>query len=95
MSASNPTRAVAAPARTPEEIRASIEQNRQELGTSLVRLRTEVTHLTDWRAQVRRNREQLTVAAAAAGFVLAGGIGGASALLFGRGRRRRLGAGNR
>ncbi len=93
MSASNPTRAVAVPARTPEEIRASIEQNRHELGTSLVRLRAEVGYLTDWRAQVRRNREQLTVAAAAAGFVLAGGIGGAGALLLGRGRRRRRGGG--
>ena len=75
-------------ARTPEEIRASIEQNRQELGTSLVRLRDEVSNLTDWRAQVRRNREQLTIAAAAAGFVLAGGIGGAGGLVFGRRRRR-------
>jgi hypothetical protein len=75
--------------RTPEEIRASIEQNREELGTSLVRLRNEVGYLTDWRGQVRRNRESLTIAAAAAGFVLAGGIGGATGLLFGRGRRRR------
>lgn len=83
-----------APARTPEEIRASIEQHRQELGTSLVRLRDEVNHLVDWRAQVRRNREQLTVAAAAAGFVVAGGIGSAGALLFGRGRRRRRGGRN-
>ena len=94
MSTTNPTRSGAVAARTPEEIRASIEQNRQELGTSLVRLRDEVSQLTDWRAQVRRNREQLTVAAAAAGFVLAGGIGGASTLLFGRGRRRRKRAGS-
>ena len=77
------------PTRSPEEIRASIEHNRQELGTSLVRLRDEVTQLTDWRGQVRRNREQLTIAAATAGFVLAGGIGAAGGLLFGRGRRRR------
>ncbi len=75
--------------RTPEQIRASIEQNRQELGTSLVKLRGEVTELTDWRAQVRRNSERVTIAAAAAGFVLAGGIGGAASLVFGSGRRRR------
>lgn len=75
--------------RTPEEIRASIEQNRQELGSSLVWLRDEVNQLTDWRAQVRRSREPLTIAAAAAGFILAGGVGGAGALLFGRGRKRR------
>ena len=35
--------------RTPEEIRASIEQNRQELGHSLEKLRREVGVLTDWR----------------------------------------------
>jgi len=75
--------------RTPEEIRASIEQNRQELGTSLVKLRGEVTELTDWRAQVKRNRERLTVAAAATGFVVAGGIGGIGSVLFGGRRKRR------
>lgn len=75
-------------ARTPEEIRSSIERNRQELGTSLVRLRDEVNHLTNWRGQIRRNREPLTIAAAAAGFVLAGGLGGVGGLLFGRRRRR-------
>lgn len=74
--------------RTPEEIRASIEQGRQELGTSLVRLRDEVTVLTDWRGQVRRNQQNLQVAAAAAGFVIAGGIGGLGSALFGRRKRR-------
>jgi hypothetical protein len=75
--------------RTPDEIRASIEQSRQELGTSLVRLRDEVTELTDWRAQVRRNEKSLGIAAAAAGFVLAGGVGGAFGAVFGRKKRRR------
>ena len=75
--------------RTPDEIRASIEQNRQELGTSLVRLRDEVTVLTDWRGQVRRNEKNLQIAAAAAGFVLAGGIGGTFGALFGRGKKKR------
>jgi hypothetical protein len=75
--------------RTPDQIRASIEQNRQELGMSLVRLRDEVTELTDWRAQVRRNEKNLQIAAAAAGFVIAGGVGGAFGALFGRGKRRR------
>lgn len=75
--------------RTPEEIRASIEQNRQELGMSLVRLRDEVSELTNWRAQVKRNEKNLQIAAAAAGFVLAGGIGGAFGTLFGRGRKNR------
>jgi hypothetical protein len=81
------------PSRTPEEIRASIEQNRQELGVSLDRLRHEVTELTDWRAQLRRNQQTLTVAAAGAGFLLGGGVGGSFRLVFGRRRRRRPGDG--
>ena len=76
------------PTRTPEEIRASIEQHRQELGMSLVLLRDEVGQLTDWRSQVRRNEKNLQVAAAAAGFVLAGGIGGTLNVLFGRKKKR-------
>jgi hypothetical protein len=75
--------------RTPEEIRASIEQNRQELGMSLVLLRDEVSQLTDWRAQVKRNEKNLQIAAATAGFVLAGGIGGTLNVLFGRKKKRR------
>ena len=75
--------------RSADEIRASIEQNREELGVSLVKLRDEVSELTDWRAQLRRNGERLTVAAATAGFVLAGGLGGAGSVLFGRRKKRR------
>jgi hypothetical protein len=75
--------------RTAAEIRASIDQNREELGVSLVKLRDEVSELTDWRAQVRRNSERLTIAAAAAGFLLAGGLGGAGSALFGRRKKRR------
>jgi prefoldin subunit 5 len=72
------------PTRTPEEIRASIEQNRLELGNSLEKLRGEVEQLTDWRSQVRRHQQQLTIAAAAAGFVLGGGIAALGSLVFGR-----------
>jgi hypothetical protein len=75
--------------RSPEEIRASIEQNRQELGTSLEKLRMEVVRVTDWRSQLRRNQPQLTVAAGVAGFVLGGGVAAIGALTFGRRRRRR------
>jgi hypothetical protein len=77
------------PKRTPDEIRASIEANRQELGESLEKLRDEVTELTDWRSQLRRNRDQLAVAALATGFVLGGGIGGTFSLVFGHRRRKR------
>jgi dienelactone hydrolase len=75
------------PTRSPEEIRASIEQNRQELGTSLEKLRQEVARATDWRAQIRRHQVQLVVGAGVAGFVIGGGIAALGALTFGRRRR--------
>jgi len=74
--------------RSPDEIRASIEQNRVELGTSLEKLRGEVVQLTDWRAQLRRHQQQVMIGAAVAGFVLGGGIAALGALTFGRRRRR-------
>lgn len=76
------------PARTPDEIRASIEENRQQLGMSLEKLRVEVQELTDWRSRVARNQREFSLGAAAAGFMLAGGLGGLATLLVG-GRKRR------
>jgi hypothetical protein len=76
------------PIRTPAEIRASIEQNRAELGTSLEKLRGEVEQLTDWRSQLREHQRPAIVAAAVAGFVLGGGVAGITALVLGRGKRR-------
>jgi len=73
--------------RTPTEIRASIEANRAQLAHSLVRLRGEVTELTDWRKQVVRHQKEALIGAAVAGFVLAGGIAGVTGL-FTRRRRR-------
>jgi len=71
------------PTRSPEEIRASIEYNRQELGQSLERLRGEVTRLTDWRGQLRQHQGAAIAVAAVAGFVIGGGF----AALFGGGGR--------
>jgi len=76
------------PTRTPQEIRASIEQNRQELGTSIERLRVEVVRLTDWRAPLRRHQQQAMIAAGVAGFVLGGGVAALGGLTFGRRRNR-------
>ena len=76
-------------ARTPEEIRASIEQNRQELGQSLERLRGEVTRLTDWRGQLRAHQREAIVAAAVVGFVLGGGLAAFGGMLGGGRRQRR------
>ena len=77
--------------RSPEEIRASIEQNRQELGTAVERLRVEVVKLTDWRGQLRKHEPQVLIGAAVAGFVLGGGVAALGALTFGRRRRKALG----
>jgi hypothetical protein len=75
------------PTRTPEEIRASIEQNREQLGASLERLRGEVVRLTDWRSQLRRHQQQAVIAAGAAGFLIGGGLAALNALTIGRGSR--------
>ena len=75
------------PTRTPEEIRASIEQNRQQLGTSLEKLRLEMVRVTDWRGQLRRHRRTAMIGAGVAGFVLGGGVAALSTLAFGRGRK--------
>jgi hypothetical protein len=78
--------------RTPEEIRASIQKNREALAVSVVELRGEVAEITDWRKQVRANQKQLTLGAAAAGFVLSGGLAGLTGVLtFRQARRRRRG----
>ena len=72
-------------ARTAEEIRASIEANRKELGTSVERLRSEVAVLTDWRGQLVKHQKQVVIGAAVAGFVIGGGIAAFGGLF----RRRR------
>jgi dienelactone hydrolase len=75
--------------RTPEQIRASIDQNRRELGTAVEKLRVEVVQLTDWRSQIRRHQQQVMIGVGVAGFVFGGGIAALGALTFGRRRRRR------
>jgi len=61
-------------ARTPEQIRASIEHNRRELGTSMERLQNEIAVLTDWRSHLVAHQKQVVIGAAVAGFVIGGGI---------------------
>ena len=62
------------PARTPEQIRASIEANRVALGTSMEKLHAEIEVLTDWRGQIVKHQKNLVIGAAVAGFVIGGGI---------------------
>jgi len=74
-----------AAARTPEEIRASVEATREELRYSLVDLQGKVNELSDWRASLRRNRRAVVIGAVAAGFLVGGGL----AAIGGLARRRR------
>ena len=74
-----------ADARSPQEIRRSIEANRAELGMAVEKLRAEVAVVTDWRGQLRANQKNVLIGAAVAGFVLGGGIAAVGGLL----RRRR------
>ena len=63
---------MAAVQRTPEDIRASIEANRTALAHSLESLRSEVTQLTDWRAQLAAHRKQVVIGAAGGVFAIFG-----------------------
>ena len=73
------------PARTSEEIRQSIESDRQELGTAVEKLRVEVSELTDWRKQLRTHQREVVIGAAVAGFVIGGGVAGVLGLFRRRG----------
>ena len=61
-----------APGRSSQEIRRDIEIQREQLGRSVETLRDKVGELTDWRRQVREHRQELSVGAAVAGFVIGG-----------------------
>ena len=60
--------------RTPDEIRASIEENRNALALSIGRLRGEVAEITDWRKQLGEHQRPALISAALAGFLLGGGM---------------------
>jgi hypothetical protein len=75
-------------ARSPEDIRRSIEANRVGLGVAVEQLRGELTKATDWRAQLRRHQREIIIGAAVTGFVLGGGIAAFTGLLTGRRSRR-------
>ena len=70
--------------RSPEMIRAEIENTRQELAFSVNDLRSKVTELTNWRGQLVRNRRTALIGAAVAGFVIGGGVAATVSLITGR-----------
>jgi hypothetical protein len=67
--------------RTPEQIRASVEETRRELTFSLNDLQGKVTELSDWRRQLREHKREAIIGAAVAGFVIGGGIAATVRLL--------------
>ena len=68
-------------ARSPTEIRTSIEDTRRDLTYSVNDLRSKVNQLTNWRGQLARNRKSALVGAAVAGFVIGGGVAATVALV--------------
>ena len=74
--------------KSPEMIRASIEETRRELAFSVGDLRSKVAELTDWRWQLADNRRTALIGAAVAGFVIGGGVAATVSLLTGRRRDR-------
>jgi dienelactone hydrolase len=71
--------------RSPEQIRASIEETRRELAFSVNDLRSKVSEIADWRRQLTENRNAALTTAVVTGFVVGGGIAAAVSLF----RRRR------
>ena len=67
--------------RSPEMIRAEIEETRRELAFSVNDLRSKMTELTNWRGQLIRNRKAALVGAAVAGFVIGGGVAATISLM--------------
>ena len=70
--------------RSPEMIRASIEETRHELAFSVNDLRSKVAEITNWRGQLIKNRKQALIGAAVAGFVIGGGVAAGISIISGR-----------
>ena len=72
---------MASGSRSPEMIRASIEETRHELAFSVNDLRSKVAEITNWRGQLIKNRKQALIGAAVAGFVIGGGVAAGISLI--------------
>jgi hypothetical protein len=62
--------------RSPQEIRLSVQETRRDLEFSLGDLKAKMRELGDWKKQLSENRQPALIGAAAAGFVIGGGIAG-------------------
>jgi hypothetical protein len=70
--------------RSPEMIRASIEETRHELAFSVNDLRSKVAEITNWRGQLVKNPKTALIGAAVAGFVIGGGVAAGISIISGR-----------
>ena len=61
-------------AQSPEQIRESVVNTRQELEYSLNDLQAKVTEITDWKSKLAEHRKEVLIGAAVAGFLIGGGI---------------------
>jgi len=62
--------------RSPQEVRLSVQETRRELEFSLGDLKAKIAELTDWKKQLAEHRQEALIGAAAAGFIVGGGIAG-------------------
>ena len=79
---------MSASSRTPEQVRADIEAERNELASAVEHLRGSLGDATNIGGKLKEKLPIVAGAAASAGFVLAGGIGATMRYFARRGRER-------
>jgi hypothetical protein len=72
--------------RTVEDVRRDLESEREQLADAAESLRKSVGRATDISGRVRANLPAVAAGALAVGFLVAGGVGATTRLIFGRGR---------
>jgi hypothetical protein len=73
-------------ARTLEDVRRDIESEREQLADAADTLRDSIGEATNVKAKLRSNLPAAAAGALAVGFVVAGGVGATTRLIFRRGR---------
>ncbi|HEX3805392.1 MAG TPA: DUF3618 domain-containing protein [Gaiellaceae bacterium] len=75
-------------ARTPEQVRADIQAEREQLAHAVEHLRDSLGQATDVAGKLKAKLPLVAAGAASAGFVLAGGVGATMRYFARRGRDR-------
>jgi hypothetical protein len=75
-------------ARTPEQVRADIQAEREQLAQAVEHLRDSLGQATDVAGKLKAKLPLVAAGAASAGFVLAGGVGATMRYFARRGRDR-------